>query len=172
VSWIVRRAVGMGMLVSLGAGIALIFTAGNRAAVIDIYLLVIGGIVLLGLVRVARVLRRRTPASSFEAAVARARAPRSVEEDVLTLDREVELSRMDGFHFHVRMRPVLRDVAAHRLRVRYGIELDREPERARELLPAEVWEVVRPDRPPPAERLGPGPTLAQQRAVLDGLEKL
>ena len=89
-SWIVRRAVGMGMLVSLGAGIALIFTAGNRAAVIDIYLLVIGGIVLLGLVRVARVLRRRTPASSFEAAVARARALPASPETIRLISRRTE----------------------------------------------------------------------------------
>lgn len=171
-SWIVRRAVGMGLLVTLATGIALIFTAGNRATVLDIYFLVIGGIVLLALVRVARVLRRGTPASSFEAAIARARAPRGGDGETVTLDREVELSRMDSFHFHARMRPVLRDIAAHRLRVRYGVELDREPERARELLPAAVWEVVRPDRPPPAQRLARGPTLAEQRALLDGLEKL
>jgi hypothetical protein len=162
----------MGLLVTLGAGIALLFTAGNRAIVLDVYLLVIGGIALLALVRVARVLRRGTPPSSFEAAIARARAPRSGGDDALELDREIELSRLDGFHFHARMRPVLRDVAAYRLRVRYGVELDREPERARELLPAAVWEVVRPDRPPPAQRLARGPTLADQRALLDGLEKL
>lgn len=171
-SWIVRRAIGMGLPVTLGVGITLIFTAGNRATVLDIYILVIGGIVLLALVRVARVLRRGTPASSFEAAIARARAPRGGDDEALALDREIELSRMDSFHFHSRMRPMLRDVAAHRLRVRYGVELDREPERARELLPAAVWEVVRPDRPVPAQRLARGPTLAEQRAMLDGLEKL
>jgi hypothetical protein len=172
VNWIVRRAVGMGLLVTLAAGLALIFTAGSRATVLDVYLLVIAGITLLALVRFARVLRLSSPASSFEAALARAKAQRSGAEDALALDREVELSRMDAFHFHVRMRPLLRDVAAYRLRVHYGVELDREPERARELLPAELWEVVRSDRPPPSERLAPGPTLAQQRRLLDGLEKL
>jgi hypothetical protein len=172
VNWIVRRAVGTGLVVTLGAGIALLFTAGNRGTVLDIYLLVIGGITLLALVRFARVLRLGSPVSSFETALARARAPRGGNDEALGLEREVELSRMDGFHFHVRLRPVLRDIAAHRLRVRYGVELDREPERARELLPAEVWEVVRADRPPPVERLAPGPTLSQQRRLLDGLEKL
>jgi hypothetical protein len=172
VSWIARRAVGTGVLVTLGAGVALLFTAGNRATVIDVYVLVMGGIVLLALVRFARILRRGSPPSSFEAAIAQTKAPRAGDDDVVTLDREIELSRVDGFHFHVRLRPVLRDVAAHRLRVRYGVELDREPERARELLPADVWDVVRPDRQPPKERLAPGPTFAQQRALLDGLEKL
>jgi hypothetical protein len=118
------------------------------------------------------VLRRGTPASSFEAALARARASRGGGAEALAVDREIELSRMDGFHFHARMRPVLRDVAAYRLRVRYGVELDREPERARELLTGALWDVVRPDRPPPSQRLARGPTLSQQRALLDGLEKL
>jgi hypothetical protein len=171
-NWIVRRAVGTGLFVTICAGVALVFTAGNRALVVDIYLLAIGAILLLALIRFARSVWRATPPSAFDAAVARARAPRPREDDAFTLDREIELSRMDGFHFHVRLRPVLRDIAAHRLRVRHGVELDREPERARDLLPTDVWEVVRADRPPPKERLAPGPSLAKQRAWLDGLEKL
>ncbi len=171
-NWIVKRAVGMGALVTIGAGIALIFTSGVRATVIDVYLLVFGGILLLALVRTARALRRGTPGSAFDAAVGRMRAPHTDDGDALALERELELSRIDGFHFHVRMRPVLREIAAHRLRMHYGVELDREPERARELVSSELWDVVRPDRPPPTKRLGPGPSLTQQRALLDALEKL
>ncbi len=171
-NWILRRALGMGLLVTLGAGIALIFTAGSRSTVVDVYLLVAGGIVLLALVRFARVLRRDSSASAFDAAIARARSPRHDDGDGFTLEREIELSRIDGLHFHVRIRPLLREIAAHRLQLRYGVELDREPERARELLPADVWAVVRPDRPPPAERLAAGPSFSEQRSLLDGLEKL
>ena len=70
-NWILRRAIVTGVLVTLGAGIALFFTAGNRGTVLDIYLLVIGGILLLALVRFARALRLGTPESSFEAALER-----------------------------------------------------------------------------------------------------
>ncbi len=171
-SSIVWRAVGVTLFVTLCAGIALLFTAGNRAAVIDVYLLAVAGVLSLGFVRFARFLRRTTPPSPFEAAIARSVSSRGADDDAFTLDREIELSRMDAFHFHVRMRPILRDIAAHVLRIRYGVELDREPERARELLPADVWDVVRPDRPPPNERLARGPSLAEQRRWLDGLEKL
>ena len=163
--WIVHRAVFMSMLVTIGAGIALFFTAGDRSTVIDVYLLVLAGILLLALVRTARALRRGTPRSAFDAAVARMRAPRRDDGEGLALERDLKLSRIDGFHFHVRMRPVLREIAA-------DVELDREPERARELVPAALWDVVRPECPPPTERLGPGPSLAEQRALLDGLEKL
>ena len=171
-SWIVRRAVGMGVFVTIGAGIALFFTADLRSTVIDVYLLVFGGIVLLALVRTARALRAGTRPSPFEAAVARKPLPRTDQEGGVALEREVELSRIDALHFHVRMRPVLREIAAYRLRLRYGVELDREPERARELVSAELWEVVRPNCPPPAERLAPGPTVAEQQVLVDGLEKL
>jgi len=171
--WIVSRSAFTGTVVTIGAGIALIFfTPGVRATVIDVYLLVLGGILLLALVRTAHALRRGAPRSAFDAAIARMRAPPREDADALALERELTLSRIDGFHFYVRMRPVLREIAAHRLRMRYGVELDREPARARELVPVELWDVVRPDCPPPTERLGPGPSLAEQRALLDGLEKL
>ena len=86
--------------------------------------------------------------------------------------REVELSTYNAFHFHARLRPLLRDVAAHRLRSRYGVELDAEPARARELVAAEAWEVVNPERPPPADRMASGPTLDELRIVVDELEAI
>jgi hypothetical protein len=67
---------------------------------------------------------------------------------------------------------VLREIAALRLRRRYGVELDREPGRARELVPSAAWEVVRPDRPPPQDRLASGPSLASLGQVVSELERL
>jgi hypothetical protein len=86
--------------------------------------------------------------------------------------RDLELARASAFHLHVRVRPVLREIAAHRLRTRYGVELDREAARARELAGASVWEVVRPDRSPPVDRLALGPSTAELRTVADELEAI
>jgi hypothetical protein len=55
---------------------------------------------------------------------------------------------------------------------RYGVDLDSEPGRARELIGASAWEVVRPDRPPPRDRLAPGPPLSSLREVVADLEKV
>ena len=77
-----------------------------------------------------------------------------------------------GDYYHVRVRPTLRDIAAHRLQRRYGVDLDGEAARARELVPSEAWEIVRPDRPMPADRLARGPSLEEQRIVLEELERL
>ena len=171
-SWILRRALGATAVITIGAGIALFFTAGVRSKVVDVYLLVLGGVIMLALFRAARALRAAQAESPFERALAASRRPDSGDRSPLSTERDVELARIEEVHFHVRVRPLLREIAAHRLRTAYGVELDREPVRARELLPGDVWEVVRPDRPFPSDRLAPSPSFAQQRKLLDGLERL
>jgi hypothetical protein len=166
-----ERALKVGLTVSAAAGITALTTSGGHAIVLDVYLLCIGAVLLLALVRTTRArapaargsqldmafaAMRRTPADSGEPAVA----------------RDLELSTYNAFHLHARLRPLLRDVAAHRLRTRYGVELDREPGRARGLVGPAAWDVVRPDRPPPLDRLAAGPSLDELSVVVDELEAI
>ena len=53
-----------------------------------------------------------------------------------------------------------------------GIDLDREPERAREKLSPETWELVRPDRPRPERTGTTGIDTASLTAVVDELERI
>jgi hypothetical protein len=168
--WIVGRALKLATLVSAVAGVLALFTHGLRNLVLDLWLLGIAAVLLLALYRIARLLAPPT-ASPLDAALARMQ-PRAGRVPELALERDVSLSRVMEFHFHVRLRPVLREIAAHRLRSRYGVDLDGEPARARELIPARAWEVVDPDRPMPDDRLAPGPTVQQLSAVVDELERL
>jgi hypothetical protein len=168
--WIVRRALGLAAIVSAVAGALALFTHGLRNLVFDLWLLGIAAVLLLALYRIARLLAPAT-ASPLDAALARMR-PRETRMPELALERDVALSRVMEFHFHVRLRPVLREIAAHRLRSRYGVELDGEPARARELVPTRTWAVVDPDRPIPEDRLAPGPTAQELSAVVDELERL
>ena len=69
---------------------------------------------------------------------------------------------------HHRLRPVLRTIADERLRARHGITLD-DP-RAAAVFTATSWEILRPDRRAPDDRLGPGLTFDTISAVLDDLE--
>jgi hypothetical protein len=167
---IVRRALRLGALVSAVAGTFALFTHGLRDLVVDLWLLGIAAVLLLALCRMARLLAPAA-ASPLDAALARMR-PNEPGLPELALERDVALSRAMAFHFHVRLRPVLREIAAHRLRSRYGVELDSEPARARELLPARTWEVVDPDRPMPEDRLAPGPTVQELSALVGDLERL
>jgi hypothetical protein len=168
---VVRRAVVGGGVATIGAAVALFVTSGMSRTVLDVYLLAIGGVLLLALYRIAHMLGAERPRSAFDRALARMAAdpPRAPS---LALERDIELSSLNSFHHYVRMRPVLRQITAHRLRSHFGIDLDREPERARELVPSRAWEIIRPDCPPPRDRLAPGPSVADQGAVLDELERL
>jgi hypothetical protein len=165
------RAVKWGLTVTAAAGIAALASSGAHAIVLDVYLLCIGAVVLLALVRTTRAQAPAQRASPFDAALAAMRrAP--AESDESALVREVELSTYNAFHFYARMRPLLRDIAAHRLRSRYGVELDAEPARARELVGSEAWDVVRPDRRAPDDRLASGPSVDELRVVVDELEAI
>jgi hypothetical protein len=167
---ILRRALGLAAIASAIAGALALFTHGFGAAVLDGWLLAMGAVILLALVRLAR-LRAPAATSTLDEAAQRMRTPEPVPPE-LALERDLILSRAIDFHFYVRLRPVLREIAAHRLRTSYGIELDREPGRARDLIPAQAWAVVDPHRPPPNDRLAPGPTLEQLSAVVHELERL
>jgi hypothetical protein len=168
---IVRRAVVVGALVSAAAGAALLFTSGARARIVDLYVVVLAAVVMLAVFRAVRLAAPRRP-SAFAYALVRLRAPRDARSAEVPEERDVVLSRLSAFHYYIRVRPVLQEIADHRLRSRFGIELEREPERARELVPSGAWEVVRPDAPPPADRLARGPSVDAQREVVEALEGL
>jgi hypothetical protein len=165
------RAIRRGVAVTAAAGIALLVSSGAHSIVLDVYLLCIGAVILLALVRTTRTHAPAERGSQFDAALAAMRrAPAESSEPPLV--REVELSTYTAFHYYARLRPLLRDIAAHRLRSRYGVELDAEPARARELVGREAWDVVRPDLEPPPDRLAKGPTEEELSAVVDELEAI
>ena len=87
------------------------------------------------------------------------------------LDRVVSTATTHAGDLHLRLRPILREIAADGLR-RRGVELDAQPQAARELLAAETWELVRPDRPRPDDAFARGLAPARLDAVLDDLEAL
>ena len=170
-SWIVRRAIKVGLVFTLAVGVTALAVSGARAVLLDVYLLGVGGVLLLALVRTTREEGPSTEPSDFDRALAESRRHPS-DSGELTLVRDVRQSTISAFHLHVRLRPILREIAAHRLWMRFGVDLDREQERARELIGANAWELVRPGRLPPSDRLAPGPASADLRVVVDELERL
>ena len=87
------------------------------------------------------------------------------------LDRVVSAATSHAGELHLRLRPILREIAANGLR-RRGVDLDAEPQAAQELLAPETWELVRPDRPRPDDAFARGLAPARLNAVLDDLETL
>jgi hypothetical protein len=87
------------------------------------------------------------------------------------LDRVVSAATSHAGDLHLRLRPILREIAADGLR-RHGVELDADPQAAQQRLAPQTWELVRPDRPRPADAFAPGVPTKQLDAVLDDLEAL
>jgi hypothetical protein len=170
-SRVVSRAAKVTLALSAALGILAFTSTGMRDVLLDVYFLAIGGVLLLALVRTTRMKAPAAGPSQLDLARERMEA-QPADSGELALVRELELSKMSAFHLHVRLRPVLREIAGHRVRTRYGVELESEPERARELIGSAAWEIVRPDRPPPRDRLATGPSFAQLREVVDELEKV
>ncbi len=91
--------------------------------------------------------------------------------DLVRLERLVVTGRSTAGDVHLRLRPVLRELASARLR-HHGVWLDRSPQDARRLLGDELWEIVRPDRPWPSEPRAPGMSWDQLTSVVTRLERL
>jgi hypothetical protein len=87
------------------------------------------------------------------------------------IDRVVSAATSHAGELHLRLRPILREIAANGLR-RRGVDLDADPQAAQEVLAPETWEIVRPDRPRPDDAFARGLAPAQLNAVLDDLEGL
>jgi hypothetical protein len=170
-SWIFARALKVGFALSAAVGLTALAVSGARSILLDVYFLGMGGVLLLALVRTTRE-GGSTGLSDFDRALEEMSRRHPSDSGELTLVNEVEQSSASALHLHVRLRPILREIAAHRLWMRFGVDLDREQERARELVGANAWELVRPERLPPSDRLARGPASADLRVVVEELERL
>ena len=166
------RALRWGVVGSAAALVAALVRPGDRELVLDAYLLFVGGLALLLLARLTGSALPAAGRSRFERALVAAAPARSRPEALAALERRLLLATETAFEVHFRLRPVLGEIASHRLSARRGIDLDAEPEAAREVLGPEAWELVRPDREPPGDRLARGARLADLSAAVDALERI
>ena len=133
---------------------------------VDVYLIFLGGLILVGLVVLTGRSGEKTE-SPFDTARRPRRRPPAVLPELDRLGRELSLGTQSAFDFHVRLRPVLREIAETRLAAR-----GRRLEEAEELLGPDAWALVRPDRPSPTDRHAPGADPAAVRRFVDALEKI
>lgn len=91
--------------------------------------------------------------------------------DLVRLERLVVTGRSTAGDVHLRLRPVLQEIAAARLGP-HGVGLERNPQDACRLLGDELWEIVRVDRPWPPEPRAPGVSWDQLTSVIARLEQL
>lgn len=131
----------------------------------EIGLLVLAGIAVAACVSLLpdpRATRRR----------ARVTPAPSRPDQLVALERLVVSAGTSAVHVHAYLRPLLVEIAARRLAGR-GQTLERMPDAVgREVLGERLWDVVRPDRPFPGDRHGPGIAPRELQAMLAVLERL
>jgi hypothetical protein len=158
-------------LPTIGLGVALALAPDRARLETHIWLLVVLGLALLAFVGVVRSGYPSTP-SPFAASLRQRHLSVERPGSLVRLEREVSMAGSAAFDVHYRLRPALVALAAGLLSSRRGIDLEREPDRAQAVLGDDVWELVRPDRPQPAERLGAGIDPAQLDRVVTALERV
>jgi hypothetical protein len=169
-----RFVVGWGVgaaLATIGLYVARVAAPGRHEIELDVYILVLGLIALLAVTSWLREVAPPAGKSPLEKALRpeSQEPPRIAELD--RLEREVYMGAAQAFDLHYRLRPVVREIAAGRLE-RRGLRLDSGSDAVRERLGEELWELARPDREPPRNRLGAGPGLEEVARTIEELERL
>jgi hypothetical protein len=85
------------------------------------------------------------------------------------VQRAVAFSSTSALEYEHRIQPDLRHVAAARLRLRHGIDLDRDSDQARALLGEDSYRLLT-ERPGRDDRRAPAPSLDAILALIDTLE--
>jgi hypothetical protein len=153
-------ALALGVLVALGVLAA------------DVAILVVGVAAVCALGALALTAHRPLPSPSrFESLqrVPPAREPRPAELE--RLERAVDLGVASAEDFHVRLRPVLRGIAATLLAA-HGLDLDRDSKRVRELVGEESWDLLWPERERPSDPFERGVELTRLNRLVEDLERL
>jgi hypothetical protein len=101
-----------------------------------------------------------------------ARTRRRPPPTLARIEHEAALAAAGSFDLHFRLVPRLRSIAAGLLASRRRVSLDEDPAAVRDVLGEATFELVRPDRLPPADRLGRGISPRDLGLVVDSLERI
>ena len=151
---------------------ALVFRPGDWQLALDVWLLALGAVALAAAVAATRRALPSPRPAPFEAAVRGQAEDAERLPQLARVERELVMATTMAFDVHFRLRPLLREVAEHRLATRRGLSLDSGSAAVREALGDELWELVRPDRERPRYQHGPGIPLPELRAAVEALERM
>jgi len=166
-----RLLTGLGFA-TLGLAIALGTRPVATERILAAYILVLAATALAALVRTVAARQESRHPSAFEHALQRSPQRPMRPPELIRTEREITLGMSSAGHLYLRLLPLLREAAAARLLARRNVDLHARPDEARRLLGDETWELIRPDRPEPEDRLAPGIPLARLRAVVETLERV
>ena len=137
---------------------------GIRNVTLHVYVFVVGGLVMLGVVAAAGDAVPRRQRSELDRVLAESEPRERPLPEIERMEREVTLAAASAYDLHYRLLPHLREIAQCRLE-RAG----RQP--GPETL-GRWWELLRADRPEPEDRYQPGIAVAELRALVADLERM
>lgn len=150
--------------------VALALAGGARGLALYGYVVFLGSLGLAWLLGGVRSAADGTPPIASLLHRRPARDGRVQQLEILA--RQLAAGQSSAFELHRRLRPLVREIAAARLARHHGVDLDRLPDRARELLGPRSWELARPDREPPQERFARGWAADEIAGLVDELERI
>jgi hypothetical protein len=167
------RFAGTGLIALVGLVALLAIPRLSRPRALAIWVVLVAALFLVTLIRQRRAHAGPQPAGRFEQALRHAGKPAASQPmELLRMQRELVLGNADADHADRRLLPLLRAAAATRIAARHGFELELRPGAARALLGEDAWELLRPDRPQPADRHGPGVPQKRLEALIERVESL
>jgi hypothetical protein len=152
------------VFVSLVVGYIALAQPHVRNVALHVYVFVVGGLLMLGIVAAAGDAVPRRLRSDFDSALAGGARPDRRVPELERVSREVTLATASAYDLHVRLLPHLREIAYSRVE-RTG----RTP--GPETL-GRWWELLRPDREPPEDRFGKGISETELRALVADLARM
>lgn len=150
------------------AGIAFLIVAlavpGDRRIEVHVLVLAVGAILMSAAISAVTGAVPHGRRSELTRALDAKRPEPPEVDDLLRMTRIVTLGVGNAQELHMRLLPLLRDIAATRL--------ERAGRRPGPDTLGRWWELLRPDREPPADRFGPGLRESELRALVADLENL
>jgi hypothetical protein len=166
----VFRGIRLLVLPTLALGVVVGVLPGRAGLAIRVYALILCLVILR--VTVNALGRAYPPARPLRPRAARSRDDRRPPSGLARLENHAALGVAGAFDLHHRLCPRLRRLAEGLVETRRHISFDRDPEAARAALGPTAWELVRPDRPPPANRIARGLPISDLRSVVESFERM
>ncbi len=149
---------------SLVCGYVALAQPGLRNVTLHIYVFLLGGMLMLGIVAAAGDSVPQRLRSELDRALAQEGGKRHRLPEVERVQREVTLATSSAYDLHFRLLPHLREIAQCRL--------ERSGKTSGPDTLGPWWDLLRPDRPEPEDRFAPGIKPADLRALVSDLERI
>ena len=169
------RFLVLAVLSLLALPIALVVGRGERPLIVRVELLVIGGCALGSLVELVSRAAPRPRPSPLDRRLA-GRSIKPVPPTALSaVNRRLKLATIHAGDAHHWIRPLVRAIAADRLALRRGLDIDpatpRQIAKVQAILGPAAWELSRPATRP-EDPFAPGITQAELEDAVTGLERI